>query len=268
MSAYHARPFTAAAAILALTAPPAFALFGFGDIVFDPTIHGWNLLHESKELIHWAEEIKRFEDFVNQQIDTIEKITDLKNGLTSRIGDWKGVYDRAVSLRNRAENLRTTIGRNFSVVAVVDYGAPALLYSNHGNYGPIYSTTAYGTKFDFDDQRLKRYQSVFALHDDLEKSMGQAEQEIAGLLTEVADTSKEIVGATDQEKLAKLQEKKSTLVLRLQELQRQLDQKIKLLTVQATINQNRAELERDVKREQVRQTFREARERDAALIDK
>ena len=65
-----------------------------------------------------------------------------------------------------------------------------------------------------------------------------------------------------------MQEKKSTLVLRLQELQRQLDQKIKLLTVQATVNQNRAELERDVKREQVRQTFREARERDAALIDK
>jgi hypothetical protein len=266
MSAFRTNRF-ALAATLAATAAPAFALFGVGDIVFDPTIHGWNLYHESKELVHWAEEIKKFEDFVAQQITTAEKITDLRNGLTSRIGDWKGVYDRAVSLRNRAENLRAPVGGSFSTIAVVDYGAPALVYSNHGNFGAIQTKTAYGTKFDFEDARLKRYHSVFAINDDIEKSAGQADAEIREVLGEIAGTSQEIVEAGDQEKLAKLQEKKSTLVLRLQELQRQLDQKIKLLTIQATLNENRAAMERDVKREQVRQTFKEARERDAALIN-
>jgi hypothetical protein len=268
MSACPAKRIALAAALFAAAAQPAFALFGLGDIVFDPTAYGWNILHESKELIHWAEEIKKFEDFLAQQIATAEKITDLRNGIHSRLGDWQGVYDRAVSLRNRAENLRAPVGGEFSLVAVVDYGRPALLYSNHGNFGAIGTTTAYGTKFEVEDTRLKRYQAVFAINDDIEKSVGQAEKETREVLGEIADTSRDIVAATDQEKLAKLQEKKSTLVLRLQELQRQLDQKIKLLTIQTTLNENRAALERDVKREQVRQTFREARARDAALVDK
>lgn len=258
----------AATAIALSLTRPAVGVFGVGDVVFDPTIHGWNILHENKELLHWAEQIKKFEDFVDRQIATIEQLSDMKNGLHSRIGDWYGVYERALTIRNRADNLKAIIGQNFSVTAVVDYGAPALLYSNNATFGPIYTRTAYGREFDFDDMRLKRYNSVFALHDDLLKSLEQANREIAELLGEVADTSREIVGATDQEKLSKLQEKKATLVLRLQELERQIDQKIQLLNTQATINRNRAELEREVKREQVKQTFREARERDAALADK
>ena len=257
------------AGVLAVAiAVPAHALFGVGDIVFDPTVHGWNIVHESKELVHWAEEIKKFEDFVSQQLRTIEELGNLQNSLTSRIGDWKGVYDRAVSLRNRAENLKATIGQSFSVTATVDYGTPALIYSNHGTWAPITTATAYGTPFTYDDGKLKRYNSVFALHTDLEKSADQANKEIGEILTEIADTSKEIVASDNQEKLAKLQEKKSTLILRLTELQRQLDQKIKLLTVQATLNDSRAAMERDVKREQVKKTFDESRERDAANVGK
>jgi hypothetical protein len=254
--------------VVAATVRPAFGLFGIGDIVFDPTIHGWNLYHESKELIHWAEEIKKFEDFVAQQISTVEQVTDLKHGLHSRLGDWRGVYDRAISLRNRAENLRASVGGSYSVIAVVDYGTPALIYSNHGNFNPVRTVTANGTDFRFDDQRLKRYQSVFAINDEIEKSVRLTDTEVSEILGEIAETSREIVAATDQEKLAKLQEKKSTLVLRLQELQRQLDQKVKLLTIQATLNENRAALERDVKREQVSRTFKEARARDVALLEK
>lgn len=249
-------------------AQPALALFGIGDVVFDPTIHGWNILHESKELIHWAEEIKKFEDFISQQLRTVEQIGHLQNNLTSRLGDWKGVYDRAISLRNQAANLKAPVGASFSVTATVDYGAPALVYSNHGTFAPLTPKTAYGTPFNYEDGKLKRYNSVFALHRDLEKSADQANKEIAEVLSEVADTSREIVESDNQEKLAKLQEKKATLVLRLTELQRQLDQKIKLLTVQATLNQNRAAMEGEVKREQVKKTFEESRARDAANVGK
>ena len=268
MSAYRVSRILLAATLAAVPTTPAFALFGFGDIVFDPTIHGWNLVHESRELIHWAEEIKKFEDFVAEQVATIEKITDLKASLTTRMGDWKGVYDRAVSLRNGAENLRARVGGEFSVVAIADVGTPALLYSNHGLYQPLSPVTAYGTAVAVEDNRLKRYRSVFALHEDLEKSLAAATEEIAAVLTEIAATSREIIEADNQEKLAKLQEKKSTLQLRWQELQRQLDTKLQLLTVQARVNDNRAQLEREVKREQVKQTFQEARDRDAAFIDK
>jgi len=49
---------------------------------------------------------------------------------------------------------------------------------------------------------------------------------------------------------------------------KQLDQKIKLLTVQATLNQNRAAMEGEVKRAQVKKTFEESRARDAANVGK
>ena len=268
MSVSRAKVITIAAALVAASAVPAYALFGVGDIVFDPTQYGWHLEHESRELIHWAEEIKKFEDFVSSQLKTIESLTDLKNGINSRLGDWQGVYDRAVNLRNRAENLKATLGANFSVVATVDIGTPALVYTNHGAYAPLKLTNGFGSSFSYPDDGLKRYNAVYRAHQDWFDSNEQAEKEIPGLLTDIADTSKEIVGATDQEKLAKLQEKKSTLVLRLQELQRQLDQKVKLLTAQATLNETRAAMERDVQREKLKQTFQEARDRDAANVTK
>lgn len=268
MSGYRVRTLAVTGGIYLASASGAFALFGFGDIVFDPTLHGWHLAHESKELIHWAEEIKKFEDFLAQQIKTIESVSTLRHSLVSRLGDWQGVYDRALSLRNEAKNLKAPIGGDMSVVAIVDYGKPALVYSNRGLYAPVTATTAYGTAVALDDSRLKRYQSVFALHEDAEKSAQAANREIGEVLTEIAATSREIVGADSQEKLAKLQEKRTTLQIRLTELQRQLETKLKLITLQATVNQNRAQLEREVKRETVKQTFQEARERDAAALER
>lgn len=244
---------------------PAVAILGFGDIVFNPVQHAWEISKEAKELAHWAEEIKKFQDFVSKQLRTIEEINDMKGQITGRIGDWKGVYDRAVSLRNRADNLRATLGHNWRVTAMVDAGTPALNYTAHGNYQSLDLKTTYGTSFDYDDARLKRYNTIYAQHADLETSLDKANSEIADILTEIADTSKEIIESTDQEKLAKLQEKKSTLTLRLTELQRQLDQKIKLLQVQATLNENRAAMEQEVERERMRRSFRESRERDAKI---
>ena len=115
---------------------------------------------------------------------------------------------------------------------------------------------------------LPMLRQLYRAHQDWFDSNEQAEKEIPGLLTDIADTSQEIIAATDQEKLAKLQEKKSTLVLRLQELQRQLDQKIKLLTAQTALNATRAAMERDVQRENLKQTFQEARDRDTANVTK
>lgn len=251
-----------------LLAGPARAVLGVGDVVFDPTIHGWNLLHESRETMHWAEQLKQFEDLIARQIRTIEELSDLKNGVHSRLGDWKGVYDRAVSLRNRADRLKATIGENFSVVAVVDVGQPALVYSNHGLYPLLNVTTQYGTRVELPDDRLKRYEAVYRRQDDLEKSMAAANQEIGEILAEVAAASAEIVAATSQEQAVKLQEKKATLQLRLQELQRQFDAKLKLLQAQATVNENRAQLEREVARERLKQTWQESRARDAAWAEK
>jgi len=249
-----------AAPFIAVT---AFGVFGFGDIVYNPIQHTWELEKEVKELAHWAEEIKKFEDFIGQQLKTLEEINDMKGQLTNRLGDWRGVYDRAMSLRNRADNLRATVGQNWRLLSVVDTGTPALNYTANGNYEEMDLRTVYGSKFTYDDKKLKRYNTIYAQHADLERSLDQANKEIADVLTEIADTSKEIVESTDQEKLAKLQEKKSTLVLRLTELQRQLDQKIKLLQVQATLNQTRASMERDIERERTRQNFIESRKRDA-----
>lgn len=255
-------------AVALVATRPAAAVFGVGDVVFDPTIHGWNLLHESRELAHWAEQIKQFEDLIGRQIRTIEELSDLKNGLHSRLGDWKGVYDRAVSLRNRAEQLQKTIGQNFSVVAVVDVGQPALLYSNHGLYPLMNVTTQYGTTVNVSDDRLKRYEAVYRRQDDIEKSAAESNREVGEVLAEIAATSAEIVAARNQEQALKLQEKKATLLLRLQELQRQFDAKLKLLAAQATVNETRAALERDVARERIKQNWQESRARDAAWAEK
>lgn len=254
-----------AALAASAAAAPVIAVMGFGDIVFNPVQHSWEVGKELKELAHWAEEIKKFQDFVSKQLQTIEEINDMKANIVGRLGDWQGVYDRAVSLRNRGENLRATLGSNWRINAIVDTGTPALNYTAHGNYESLDLKTTYGTPFTYDDAKLKRYNTIYAQHADLEKSLDQANKEIADILTEIADTSKEIIESTDQEKLAKLQEKKATLTLRLTELQRQLDQKIQLLQVQATLNANRAAMEREVARERLLRSFRESRERDAKV---
>ena len=259
MKTYH----IALVSLAAVAAVPAVAVMGFGDIVYNPVQHTWELKREVKELAHWAEEIKKFEEFVSKQVKTLEELNDMKGQLTGRMGVWKGVYDRATSLRNRAEVLRSTLGENWRVTSIVDSGTPALGYTANGNYAALDLKTRYGTAFTYDDEKLKRYNVIFAQHAELQRSLDQANKEIAEVLTEIAETSQEIIASTDQEKLAKLQEKKSTLTLRLTELQRQLDQKIKLIEVQATLNDTRAKMEREVERERLRRTFEEARKRDA-----
>ncbi len=260
-----AKTITIVALAASAAAAPVLAVLGVGDIVFNPIQHSWEVGKEVKELAHWAEEIKKFEDFASKQLRTIEEINNMKANIVGRIGDWQGVYDRAISLRNRGDNLRATLGANWRINAIVDTGTPALNYTAHGNYEALDLKTTYGTPFTYDDAKLKRFNTIYTQHADLERSLDQANKEISEILTDIADTSKEIIESTDQEKLAKLQEKKATLTLRLTELQRQLDQKIKLLQVQATLNENRAAMERDVERERLRQSFRESRDRDANL---
>ena len=54
----------------------AYAIFGVGDIVFDPTLHGWHLTHEVKEAAQWAEQIKKYQDMILRKFgpETLEHV--------------------------------------------------------------------------------------------------------------------------------------------------------------------------------------------------
>jgi hypothetical protein len=229
------------------TTSPGFAIFGIGDVVFDPTQYGFQISHQAKTLAHWAEEIKRYEDMILKARETLN----VQNQIKTQIGDWQGVYDRAKAIQATTTKLTTNPGELFENVVVFDYSSDvskgSLAYNNHGNFNRIVTKDAFGSEVAIESQLVRRYVSVERAYDNVANVYKATETEIAAAQKELGETYEDMgkPGVT-QANYSKLAGKAQALQSRVNHLSQQRREANEMLTAQQNLNSNQAKKEAEV----------------------
>jgi hypothetical protein len=227
----------------------AFAIFGVGDIVWDPTIYGFHVVHETKELAHWAEEIKRYEDMILNA----RSLLNVQNTVKEQLGDWQGVYDRAKMIETSVDKLIKNPGVTFENVVGIDYGQNgsyrSLNYNNRGNYSALVTKDAFGANVTIQPQAVRRYAVVENAYDNFATVYKETEPDIAAAQKELGETYEEMSkpGVT-QATYSKLSGKAQALQTRVAQLSQQRREASEMLAAQQTLNANQAKKEAEVNR--------------------
>jgi hypothetical protein len=234
---------TLAIVLLSLAAlPRAFALFGVGDVVYDPINNA--VLAETKveTLAQWASALAKAETQIQnqiQQIQTAESLLSTQNQIKLGIGDWQSIVSKAQSLQLQAANLTKDNDQGIATSFVVSAGQPSLGYTNHGDFDPIATTDAFGNAVIVPDDRLKRYAAVETVYEKALTTLQATQTEAEQNNQEIADTYQAMTqaGVTQQE-YEKLRGKIQTLSVRQQALQSQRQDALSMIQAEQTINQN------------------------------
>lgn len=236
--------------LCALFATRSFGIFGLGDVVHDPILNGNLITMNASQLAQWAEAIKRYEEQILNQIENIEKLKqlgDIQNAIAGRIGDWKGVYDRARSIQLRSEALGDDFGINYDNAVFVDYGQHSLYYTGSGNFTTLDITTRRGVPaVSVREQNLRRYTAVENLYDNATGALDTTGQRRDEILAEIASTSEELARAQTQAEADKLKAKMQGLQIALQNVQDQRNEVMQRMLLEHTLNENQRQKEEEV----------------------
>ena len=233
----------AAIAVLSLAAlPRAFALFGVGDVVYDPVNNGVLVETRVETLAQWASALAKAETQIQNQLQQIQRADSLlntQNQIRLGIGDWPSIVAKAQSIQLQAANLTRDNNQGISASFVVTTGQPSLGYTNHGNFGAVPTSDAFGNTVSVPDDRLKRYAAVEAVYEKALTTLQATETEAQQNNQEIADTYQAMTqaGITQQE-YEKLRGKVQTLSVRQQALQAQRQEALSMIQAEQTINQN------------------------------
>lgn len=225
----------------------AYAIFGVGDIVFDPTLHGWHLTHEVKEAAQWAEQIKKYQDMILQGRDLLN----VQNTLKTQLGDWQGVYDRAKAIETSVDKLLSNPGASFSNVITLDYShnipggsKDPLAYTNNGNFAPINTKDGTGAVVVIPQETMRRYGVVENAYENFATVYKNTEPDLSAAQKELgetyADMSKPGVTQADYTKLAG---KAQALQTRVTHLSQQRREASEMIAAQTALNENQAKKE-------------------------
>ena len=158
----------ALAAITLAVLPRAFALFGVGDVVYDPVNNGVLVETKVETLAQWASALAKAETQIQNQLQQIQRADSLlttQNQIKLGIGDWQSVVTKAQSIQLQAQNLTKDNNQGISASFVVTTGQPTLGYTNHGNFDAVPTTDAFGNPVTVSDDSLKRYAAVEAVYE-------------------------------------------------------------------------------------------------------
>ena len=238
-------------AILALGAlPRAFAIFGVGDIVYDPANYAVLVETKVETLSQWASAITKAETQIQNQLQQIQKADSLlntQNQVRLSIGDWRSVVTKAESIQLQAANLTKNYNQGIGTSFVVNYGQPTLSYNNHGNFGTVVNIDAFGNNVGVPDAQLKRYAAVESVYENALTTLQATETESQQNNQEIADTYQAMTqaGITQQE-YEKLRGKLQALSVRQQALQTQRQDALAMVQAEETINRNQQAKEQAV----------------------
>jgi hypothetical protein len=223
--------------LLCLISAPAFGQWAVVDVSTMASVETMN----SAQLAQWAEGLKKFEAQIGNQVKQLEeakKLLNMQNTISSKIGDWQGVLDRARSLQTRVEALTKDVGVNWRLNAVVDYGQPSLGFTGNGTFRALATTTTGGSKVIVDEQELRRYESVERFYGDVNRSFDETEEKRKQILTDIGETAEQLVNAKTQEESAKFYAKLETLKASLSNVQAQRDEKMQRMLVQKALTES------------------------------
>jgi hypothetical protein len=230
-------------ALVSLAAlPRAFAIFGVGDVVYDPVNNGVLVETKVETLAQWASALAKAETQIQNQLVQIQRTESLlntQNKIYLGIGDWQNVVSKAQSIQLQAANLTKDNNQGISASFVVTTGQPTLGYTNHGDYAPVATGDAFGNSVSIPDDRLKRYAAVEAVYEKALTTLQATETEAQENNQEIADAYQAMTqaGVTQQE-FTKLQGKIQTLAVRQQSLQAQRQDALAMIQAEQAINQN------------------------------
>jgi membrane-associated HD superfamily phosphohydrolase len=224
------------------TLPRAFALFGVGDVVYDPINNGVLVETKVETLAQWASALAKAETQIQNQLQQIQRADSLlttQNQIRLGIGDWPSVVAKAQSIQLQAQNLTKDNNQGISASFVVTAGQPTLGYTNHGDFDAVPTTDVFGNSVNVPDDRLKRYAAVESVYEKALTTLQSTETEAQTNNQEIADTYQQMTqaGITQQE-YEKLRGKIQTLSVRQQALQAQRQEALAMIQAEQTINQN------------------------------
>jgi hypothetical protein len=230
------------ALIVLCTLPRAFALFGVGDVVYDPINNGVLVETKVETLAQWASALAKAETQIQnqlQQIQQAESLLNTQNLIRAGIGEWQSVVAKAQSIQLQAQNLTKDNNLGIATSFVVTTGEPTLGYTNHGDYAAVGTTDVFGNTVSVPDESLKRYAAVESVYEKALTTLQSTETETQQNNQEIADTYQQMTqaGITQQE-YEKLKGKIQTLSVRQQELQAQRQDALAMVQTEHTINQN------------------------------
>ena len=220
-------------------------------VVNDPVNASINITTRIESLAKFAEQIKRAEDqILNQirQIDEAKKLFDVQSQVKATIGDWQGVVDRAKSIKLEANNLGKNFNGDFRSLIKLDYGQTALRY-DHVTAGAVVTTkNAFGLGVTTHPDETTRYWYLERSIDRALTTFTLTDQEIGEINREIADTYQRMTesGITQQE-YEKLRGKIQTLNVRLDALRAQRRDAATAVDLQYKLNENRRQLEENTK---------------------
>lgn len=230
-------------AALLIAASPAYALFGVGDVVYDPVVDGAIVETRIETLTQLAEQMKKFEAQIEnqmKQIDEAKKLFSLQNEVRTEIGDWQGVLDRAKSIQLSAQNI-TDVSADTKVTGLLtlDYGQPGLDRTVVGGTAQITTKDAFGSPVSLTAQQSNRFLATdnafthfFDVYNKTDKSINDTRAELA---TTYDDMNKPGLTQADFTKLAT---KAEALTARLNSLNAQRTQASEALKAQEAANEN------------------------------
>jgi hypothetical protein len=194
---------------------PARAIFGVGDVVYDPSQHITNIMNHVETIAQWAEEAIKWEQQIQNAIEQIEKakqtVTNTKV-LVNQIGDWQQVYDRYQNILMRSERLKDGWGVSFDMQ--VDYGQDGYYrYAKDSSMQDIINltlpTTLMGNTLRPGEDTKKEAESIIRQKKALAGKIEANEKDIKEALEQVFRLSEEINTAATQSQV----EKKQALML-------------------------------------------------------
>lgn len=228
----------------------AFALFGVGDVVYDPINNGVLVETKVETLAQWASALAKAETQIQNQLQQIRKADSLlntQNQMRLSSGDWRSVVSQAASTQLQAPNLTKDYNQGIGTGFVVNNGQPTLAYNNHGDFGAVVTTDAFGNNVAVPDAQLKRYAAVESVYESALQTLQATETETQQNNREIADTYQAMTqaGITQQE-YEKLRGKLQALSVRQQALQTQRQDALAMVQAEETINRNQQAKEQAV----------------------
>ena len=240
----------ATAGLLVTAAPRARAQY----IVYDPKSDiGRTLDH--------IEDLAKYVDMVNNQVQQIDKATQTLTQLTSYVkivGDPSQIVN-VTGVSSAVTELKSTgIGQPVSALASLANGASALQNNGSGLYVTVSNTTASGSPVAHNDDLYRRYDAVDRTVSNFQAVQNDTLARIQALRTAMKQTLNQLDAATTQTEINKLHGVLVAQASALNDLHAEQAAAAHQATVQQLQNDNNAQMKRQANADAFATSFNDA----------
>jgi hypothetical protein len=224
-----------AAGGLAVLTVRTFALFGVGDVVYDPISNGTQIANFAKELSQWAQ------NFANQMSQINQLVTQVRQyaQMIRMIGDPQQLVG-ALGMTQLGQNLGLyQIAQGYGSLMQAAQGAKALTDNANGLYNDALATPQ-GFNRNLDNYRVYQFQNN--LRDTYQASANNYTPAAQAIKDQIAQTQQQLDQATTTSAIAKLTAKMNALIAQQQSLSGDLERNAFNSMVAANDAQNHRQL--------------------------